>query len=293
MLPSFKFYIISIVAIFAALGIGILIGFTMNTQKFVIEQKENISEMIETQLESLLEENQRLKNNEKVLEDEIEVRDRYIELTYNHIIKNKLNGLNIAIIETNNDYVTSGIGRDLELAGAKVVNVTTINKDIVNKDYIDSFLNRFNIHNSRNPVEEIVSLITESIIRGNENYLLSELEKEGFIELLGKYDENIDYIIICGGSKEDPANRINQVDKIIVEVAENYNIPIIGVEKLNVDFSYIPKYQTLGISTVDNVDTIMGKVAMILVMQGISGNYGVKNTAIDVIPHYNFENNSY
>ena len=65
MLPNIRFYIISIVAIFAALGIGIFIGFTMNTQRFVIEQKENISDLIEDQLELLIQENQNLKNNEK------------------------------------------------------------------------------------------------------------------------------------------------------------------------------------------------------------------------------------
>lgn len=289
MLPSFRFYIISIVAIFAALGIGIFIGFTMNTQRFVIEQKDNISEMIETQLELLLQENQKLKNNERLLEDEIEIKDRYIELTYEHIIRNKLNGLNIAIIETNNDYVTSGIGRDLELAGARVINVTTINKDIVNKENINEFLNKFEIQNPRNPVEELVSIITESIILGSNNFILGDLEREGFIELMGNYSENIDYIILCGGSKEEPTKRINQVDKLIVEVAEAYNIPVLGVEKVNVDYSYIPKYQTLGISTVDNVDTIMGKVAMILVMEGVNGNYGVKSTSMGIVPHYNLE----
>ncbi len=289
MLPSFRFYIISIVAIFAALGIGIFIGFTMNTQRFVIEQKDNISEMIETQLELLLQENQKLKNNERLLEDEIEIKDRYIELTYEHIIRNKLNGLNIAIIETNNDYVTSGIGRDLELAGARVINVTTINKDIVNKENINEFLNKFEIQNPRNPVEELVSIITESIILGSNNFILGDLEREGFIELMGNYNENIDYIILCGGSKEEPTKRINQVDKLIVEVAEAYNIPVLGVEKVNVDYSYIPKYQTLGISTVDNVDTIMGKVAMILVMEGANGNYGVKSTSMGIVPHYNLE----
>lgn len=289
MLPSFRFYIISIVAIFAALGIGIFIGFTMNTQRFVIEQKDNISEMIETQLELLLQENQKLKNNERLLEDEIEIKDRYIELTYEHIIRNKLNGLNIAIIETNNDYVTSGIGRDLELAGARVINVTTINKDIVNKENINEFLNKFEIQNPRNPVEELVSIITESIILGSNNFILGDLEREGFIELMGNYNENIDYIILCGGSKEEPTKRINQVDKLIVEVAEAYNIPVLGVEKVNVDYSYIPKYQTLGISTVDNVDTIMGKVAMILVMEGANGNYGVKSTSMGIVPHYILE----
>ncbi len=289
MLPNIRFYIISIVAIFAALGIGIFIGFTMNTQKFLIEQKEKISDMIEDQLELLIQENQNLKNNEKNLENEIEIKDRYISLTYEHIIRNKLRDLNVAIIETNNDYVTSAIGMDLELAGAKVNNVTTISNDIINEERLIEILNRFQSNNISNPVEELISVLTKTIISGNNNVILEDLEREGIIEIMGNYDEAVDYILICGGSKEEAKKRIYQIDKVIIEVAEDYNIPVLGVEKLNVEYSYIPTYQTFGISTVDNIDTTMGKVAMILIMDGASGNFGVKHS-FGLIPHYKFFN---
>ena len=42
-----KFYVISIVAIFVALGIGIYIGFTLDTQSFLVEQKEDIVAKLE------------------------------------------------------------------------------------------------------------------------------------------------------------------------------------------------------------------------------------------------------
>ena len=42
-----KFYVISIVAIFAALGIGIYIGFTLDAQSIIVEQKEDIAAKIE------------------------------------------------------------------------------------------------------------------------------------------------------------------------------------------------------------------------------------------------------
>ena len=119
--------------------------------------------------------------------------------------------------------------------------------------------------------------------------ILEDLEREGIIEIMGNYDEAVDYILICGGSKEEAKKRIYQIDKVIIEVAEDYNIPVLGVEKLNVEYSYIPTYQTFGISTVDNIDTTMGKVAMILIMDGASGNFGVKHS-FGLIPHYKFFN---
>ena len=289
MLPSMRFYIISIVSIFVALGIGIFIGFTMDTQEFVIEQQEIINEIIESQFETLINENKELKANVNTLESENEYKDEYINLSYESIIKGKLEGLKVGIIETSEDYVTSGIGRDLEMSGAKVINVTTLNNNIIDKEKLSNLYKRLNINVSKNPAETTITTITESIISGVSSPMFEDLEKEGFIETIGNYEEDIDYLIICGGSYDDNSKRINQVDRIIVGIAKKYNIPIMGVEKSNVNYSYISGYKDLDISTVDNVDMTIGKVAMILAMEGIGGHYGIKNTADGVIPYFNKE----
>lgn len=287
MLPSMRFYIVSIVSIFAALGIGIFIGFTIDTQDFVIDQNESITQMLESQFEVLFNENQSLKENERILELENRYKDDYIEYSYNFIIKDQLKGLNVGIIETNNDYITSGIGRDLELAGANVVNVTTINNSIINKEQLNKLFEGLNINIPKDSIETSITTITESIVSGDFNSLLNALSDEDFIRTAGSYDEEIDFLILCGGSFNESSKRINKVDKLVVDIGKKYNIPIIGIEKSNVNYSYISKYKDFDISTVDNIDMVTGKVAMILAMKGNPGNYGVKATADSVIPHYN------
>ncbi|WP_313756461.1 copper transporter [Tissierella sp.] len=289
MLPNMKFYIVSIVSIFVALGIGIFIGFTIDTQEFVIDQKDIINKIMESQFEILINENKELKADVNVLELESKYKDEYISLSHESIIKDKLAGLNIGIIATNEDYITSGIGRDLELAGAKVMNVTTLNNNIEDKVKLNDLYKEVDINIAKNPTEDIVSIITKSIITGAKNPIFQNLEKEGFIEIIGNYEEPIDYLIICGGSFEDKSKRINQVDRVIVNVAKKHNLPILGVEKSNVNYSYMTGYKDLDISTVDNVDMIIGKVAMILAMEGMGGHYGIKDTSNGVIPYIHKE----
>ncbi|WP_312906934.1 copper transporter [Tissierella praeacuta] len=289
MLPNMKFYIVSIVSIFVALGIGIFIGFTIDTQEFVIDQKDIINKIMESQFEILINENKELKADVNVLELESKYKDEYISLSHESIIKDKLAGLNIGIIATNEDYITFGIGRDLELAGAKVMNVTTLNNNIEDKVKLNDLYKEMNINIAKNPTEDIVSIITKSIITGVKNPIFQNLEKEGFIEVIGNYEEPIDYLIICGGSFEDKSKRINQVDRVIVNVAKKHSLPILGVEKSNVSYSYMTGYKDLDISTVDNVDMIIGKVAMILAMEGMGGHYGIKDTSNGVIPYIHKE----
>lgn len=286
MLPSMRFYIISIVSIFAALGIGIFIGFTIDTQDFIIDQNHSITDMLESQFEVIFNENQVLKDNEKILYEENRYKDEYIENSYYFIIKDKLKGLNVAIIETNDDYITSGIGRDLELAGAKIGNVTTLNNSIIDKEQLNKFFENLNIFIPKDSVESAITIITESIISGESSPLLNYLSDDDFIRAAGNYNEEIDFLILCGGSFNESSKRINKVDKLVIDIGRKYNIPIIGIEKSNVNYSYISRYKDFNISTIDNIDMIIGKVALILAMEGNPGNYGIKITADSVIPNY-------
>lgn len=268
MLSGMRFYIVSIVSIFIALGIGIYIGFSIDSQELIFDQKENIINILESQFELLTEENHKVKEENKLIILENELINKYIDESYEFIIKNRLDGMNIGIIETNSDYIISSIGNDLEDAGAKVVNLTTLNSSIVNRIDLD----------------DTISIILNSIINGKVDDDFLNLKDKDIVKFMGSYDQPIDYLVISGGSVEDSRERINKIDKSIIEISKEYNIPIIGIEKHDVDYSYMGSYNNFGITTVDNVDMIMGKVALILAMEGMPGNYGIKPTAKTLIP---------
>lgn len=289
MLPSMRFYIISIVSIFAALGIGILIGFTMDTQNFLNDQKYNITKVLESQLEVMVSENKDLKSKRKILEFENNYKDEYIDKSYEHIIKGKLIGLNIGVIMTNNDYPFPEIEESLELAGAKIINLTILSEEILNQNIIDELYMQLELDKDKDLTEYMILTITESIIKGVPNPIFHILLNAGLINYKNNYNESIDYLIICGGGLIDQNKRINLIDKLVVETANKYEIPILGVERSDAKYSYINSYQNFGISTVDNIDMTIGKVAMILIMEGNKGSFGIKNTSTSIIPNINMD----
>ncbi|NLW22448.1 MAG: copper transporter [Tissierellia bacterium] len=285
MVPNMRFYVISIVAIFAALGIGIYIGFTIDAQDFVVEQKEEIAAKIEETFEFLRDENQGLKISLKELEDKNSNYEYFIDSTYQEIVKGKLAGTKVAIIETNADYVYSGIGQILDIAGASVVNVTTITDRIMNKDILKDILEGLDLYVSDNVlITNSVEELTKSIINGEETQLVKKMVEQGIIDVVGLINEPVDYIIIAGGSIKENKDRIGLVDRTIINTARNMEKQIIGIEKSNTEYSYMEAYKKYRISTVDNIDTSIGKVSLILAMEGRPGNYGIKSTAEDLIP---------
>lgn len=290
MIPNIKFYVISIAAIFAALGIGIFVGFLLDAQNLIMDQRNDIITEIEKRFDYLSEENKGLKEALESANNEKENYEYFIDSTYKEIIKDKLVGVNVAIIETNNDYVYSSVGQLLEAAGANVVNLTTIMDTFLSQDLLINLYQELQIPiNSSNIAGDAIRKLTESIIKGEMNELVLKLDERGFINLVGPINEPADYIIVAGGSRDDSQDRINVIDSTIINVAKSNSVPVVGVERIDVNYSYIETYKNLGITTIDNVDTTIGKVSLILAMEGRPGHYGVKKTAEDLVPSLNVQ----
>ena len=59
-------------------------------------------------------------------------------------------------------------------------------------------------------------------------------------------------------------------------------VPVVGVETTTEDVSAIDLYRTQGVSSIDDVETLAGRVALALVLAGgRAGHYGVKDSASD------------
>jgi hypothetical protein len=285
-----KFYIVSIASIFLALAIGIYIGFSLNSKDFLIEQKEGIVEGLEKQFADLRSENDNLKNEMEGVEKENQLYKDFSKAVYPEVIKNKLNGIKIAIIETTDDYVYSGLGQDLKMAGGNVVSITTIKDDFDDEEFLKKIYENHNIakKEGKSYVQQAMEDLTNYIITSEKSPIIDYLNEDNIIGTVGEYNEPVDYIIVAGGANTEDPNRVNLIDKEIIEFAKKNNIPVIGIEKENVNYSYISYYKDLRITTVDNADTIMGKTALILAMEGRPGNYGVKSTSEELIPNVNY-----
>lgn len=285
MTPNLKFYVMLVISIFAALGIGIYIGFTLDAQNLIVEQREDIVSEIEERFDFLTSENEKLKETIESISFSNENYEHFIQSTYEEIVKDKLLGMNVAIIETNSDYMYSGTGRVLDVAGANLISLITIADKFMDEQLLKAVYNRLGLSLPETDiVEYTMEKVTECVIDGYSNELISELSSEGFIQIAGLINNPVDYIIMAGGSLREEDERIDKVDRIVVRVSREKDVGIIGIEKLDTFYSYIGRYKELNISTIDNIDTAMGKVSLILAMEGRPGHYGVKETAEELVP---------
>ncbi|KNF07415.1 protein of unknown function DUF3186 [Gottschalkia purinilytica] len=287
MVPNVKYHVITVTSIFLALGIGIYIGFMLDAQDLLTSQKQTMVSELEEKFDYIKEENQKTKKEIEQVSNENKMLQEFNKLTYSEIIKNKLDGFKIAIIETNDDYIDQGVKQTLELSGAKVTSITTI-KDIFLssedklKEVYTNITGREKIEG--NIFKVVMDEITLSIIKGEVSPLVQALAEQGIININGLYDQSVDHIVLIGGSKKNNYNKFENIDEKIINVAKKNNKNIVGVERTDAKYSYAERYKNNRISSIDNIDSVIGKVSLVITLKGSPGNYGVKPSADSLIP---------
>lgn len=130
----------------------------------------------------------------------------------------------------------------------------------------------------------IMEDLSKELVNGKDIKLMQKLKSVGLINLIGDYDGKVDYVIIAGGSKDKADEKYVLIDKVIIETIKKQDTFIVGVEKENVEYSYVDNYINSRISSVDNIDSVIGKVSLVLLMNGSRGNYGVKSSSEAITP---------
>lgn len=276
---NIRYYVLTIAAIFMALGIGIFIGFMLDGQKVFSEQQDTIINQLEQKFKDIQTENSNLKDNVQSLNKQLDYMNQYNKIVFPELVKGRLNGVKVAIIETNNDFIYPGLRNALMKAGATISSITIFKDNLNDLDESDKTdllnnLSKYGNVDSNHLVESLSQKLTDVIISGQDAELITYLKDKGYIDFTGT-PGNTDFIVLAGGSNVKN-NNLNIVDIPIIRQAKILNVPIVGVEQSDVKYSYMDAYRKQHLSTVDNIDTVIGQTSLIMVMQGKDGNYGIK-----------------
>jgi len=290
MLINIKYLVITVISIFLALGIGILIGIQIDSQDIILEQQEITVQRMENKLDELNRINLDLQNELGELTTINDIHENYIKNVFPDYIKNKLLGLHIIILETTDEYTYASMRQALKTAGAQVTSVTIISDKILNmsEGEIAQLKEYFGIADNVNIIQAILKRIAETVGGKYEPDDIAFLIERGIIYVNGDLQQPADYVVLTGGSsKEDNEHEI--IDIPLIKELKKLSLPLAGVETSNVEISYIDIYKKQQLSTVDNVDTAIGQTSLILVIKGKEGHYGVKKSAQALMPYLNEE----
>ena len=204
-----------------------------------------------------------------------------MEVIFPQLIKDRLKDLNVAIVAIDQDYDYSEIVYTLENSGANVVSYTIFKDNFLEK--LETSETSMIINETGLSIDEVynklIFKLTETIISGSKENIIDYLSNNNLIKTVGDYDKFVDYVIIAGGRSKSDIVKEDTIHRNIIDCVNRKNVPIVGVERSDVSVSFIDIYKKKGISTIDNINSIIGKVSLVYTMKGNPGNYGVKSSA--------------
>ncbi|KNZ70747.1 hypothetical protein Tfer_0426 [Thermincola ferriacetica] len=290
MIIDLKYHIASLVAVFLALGIGILIGnnFSAVGNEIMVQQQKQMIDKLERDFDQIRDENKKVQHQISEFKNAINVHKQFEKQIVPQLVYGKLQGYNIAIIETNNYGFHEDWMNTLKAAGANITSITTVlgGFDLSDSKIREKIATKLLLTSKEEDdlTRAIAQEINVAVMTGQNLENLQFLEGLGFLKKVGNYGTPVNAVIVVGGSQDEKTVKVKNLDIPIMKYFLDHNIPVYGVEHTDVEISYMKEYQKLKVATIDNVDMVPGQVALIRAISGYPGDYGVKTTAKELLP---------
>ncbi|RJX21888.1 MAG: copper transporter [Desulforudis sp.] len=287
MIIDFRYHIASLVAVFLALGIGMLIGSTMLDETVFTDRQDQIAERLEQHLTQLRQENEEVRVQLAALENE-NVFQRQVSRDFlPYLVAGRLDGMKVAIIETSTYPHEQDLRPLLELAGVEVQSLTTVNNNFAVTGHKAEVLAHAQWVDmpDKQLVKKLATTTAEMVLAGPTEFT-DYMIHEDFLTVTGEYGAPVDAVIFMGGSHDREILPVSEVDLPMLEYFTARGISTFGVEESVSVGSYIKEYQRKCRATVDNIDTAAGQFSLIMAMAGREGHYGVKETAQRLLPAF-------
>jgi hypothetical protein len=294
---DFRYHLVSLAAVFIALAVGILLGAAISGKLGDAEDA-----LTKDRIKSLSDQLAQERGRTDIIERRGDAARRALEEGYPALMDNRLEGRGFAILFLGpvRGDVRSAVERTLADADSgSPVRLVAVDTP-VDPDELDSvLLGNEELARYAEDGDNFGSLgedLGRELVEGDETPpLWSTLSSQLIEERSGTTTGDVDGAIVvrswtppaenADASEEQQANATQTLFEGLLNGLEATGVPVVGVETTAGD-SAIADYSRQGISSVDDVDTIAGRLALaVLLAGGEQGHYGVKDSASDgVVP---------
>lgn len=281
-----RYHVASLLAVFCALLIGILLGIGLvgdpklegearTFRRQANRYEDRINELRRSVAESTQREQQYRAFEKQILPQ---------------LIHGRLNGVRIAMIlnrDLSNTPWVEALRTAINEAGGEVASTTAIRPRFLELSTSDA-VGIFHDFDFPVPLElndqrsMLAGKLAVRIAEGSSS-LIFRLRQLGLIRVDGDYERPVDAVVLVGGTDSDRSS-VNVVDLPLIRALQEAGKRVIACEATVNRLSCMYAYQRRPMPTVDNADTAAGQLAVILVLAGANGDFGVKNTADQLLP---------
>src|SRR3954447_3695492 len=283
---DFRYHALSLVAVFLALAIGIVLGVTIGNS-LVTDAERALRGNLRADVE-------KAHSDAAQARSELSGRDHMLDQIYPQLVATRLGGERVAVVSwgplPNN--VESGVRDAVSKGGGRIDSISVFDtpltalKQALGKD----------VFAEQTADEASLKLLGRNLARSiaSGGLTMKSLESRFPDNFSGRYrraDAAVFYEAPkppddsdADGVKEREDDRARTIESAMVDELTKHTIAVVGVEAMDTDPSQIGRYKSLQLSSSDAVDTSGGRIALVFALAGARGNFGFKSSASQPLP---------
>ena len=282
-----RYHVASLAAVFLALIIGIVVGVGISGKGFVSDSERRVFN------ERIADLNQRLDSANRrgaELSRAQRAAQTFVTDAYPVLMERRMTGLHVALvfaghedgrIESPVEQALADGGGDppLRTRALKLpIDLPTLRRALAKRPALAALA-------TKRRIGELGRRLGASLVAGGDDALWQILSDELIEERSGNDKPAVDGVVVVRTVPPQTGPTARFLAGFYAGIAAT-GVPAVGVERTNAKSSAVQAFAKKDLSTVDDIDTEAGRLALVLVLGGASpGQYGVKQTAEDgVLP---------
>jgi hypothetical protein len=269
---DFRYHTISLVAVFLALGIGILLGVTIG-DSLVSEADRGLRQSLRQDVVEAREEEEQARRG-------LERRDELLERALPTLLRGRLARERVAIVGVGSlpEGLEAAVRAAVELAGGEIDSVSEVPVDF--RELSESVGAR---EAAPRAMDQTGDRLGHAVVEGGRR--VPALREELGDRFSGTY-KGAKAVVFHGVPPDaDEAETARPWEASLISGLTSAGATVVGVEQSGPESaSQVPFYADEGIASVDSVDTPGGRAALVFALAGAKGRFGFKETADDVAP---------
>jgi copper transport outer membrane protein MctB len=278
---SARYHATSLIAVFLALAIGILIGAEFGGDTLTSTRKD-----LEHSLTGNL---QDARERAGELSDELARANEFSTAVYPVLVRDELRGRRIGLVALGDlsGDVSGAIDEALGPTGARLVGVGVVREPVDLRALAGDLSKTRFAQIARNPDAQtaFATGIGRQLVRGGT--LLERVRGHLFSRASGNFGA-LDGVIVVREQPQDmgPAQRTvaGRIESGLMSGIVATHTPAVGVESSQDEQSSVAFFAGNDLSSVDDIDLVAGRLATVFALLGAEGSFGVKGSADRLLP---------
>jgi hypothetical protein len=278
---SARYHATSLIAVFLALAIGILIGAEFGGGTLT-STRRNLEHSLTGNLQDA-------RDRADQVAGELGRSNEFAERVYPVLVRNRLEGRRIAILALGElpGGVSGAIEEALSPTGARLVGVGVVREPVDVRGLAGDLAKTRFADLRRNPdsLTAFGAGAGRQLVRGGT--LLERVRSHLFSRASGNFGA-LDGVIVVRDQPEEmgPVQRAasGRLEAALMAGIAGTRTPAVGVESSSAEDSSVSFFQDSDLSSVDDIDVPAGQLATVFALLGAEGSFGVKGSADRLLP---------